>query len=163
MSRSIRFFEIIQILRQSERPIIASELAEKLEVNIRTVYRDIASLQASGVPIQGEAGIGYVMQKGFDLPPMAFSREELEAISVGLSMLGRSGDKELIKTVDTIRSKISSAMPSDLTTAPTIWLRNGIKYQTLIFNLKHSAKSFVSMKRLRSPIMILRTTRLHEP
>lgn len=113
MSRSVRFFEIIQILRQAKAPVTASALAELLEVNIRTIYRDIASLQASKLPIEGEAGIGYVMRKGFDLPPLMFTQEELEAIVVGLSMLGRSADSGLIKAATSVASKISDVMPEN--------------------------------------------------
>ena len=112
MSRSVRFFEILQILRQAKHPVTAQQLAENLEVNVRTVYRDIASLQASQLPIEGEAGIGYVMRKGFDLPPLMFSQEELEAIVVGLSLLGRSGDKGLMQAAETVVSKISDLLPT---------------------------------------------------
>ena len=109
MSRTARFFDIIQILRQAEEPVIANTLAETLDVNIRTIYRDIASLQASGVPIAGETGIGYVMQKGYDLPPLMFSQDELEAIGVGLSLLGRSGDSGLVEAANRVAAKIADA------------------------------------------------------
>ena len=113
MSRSVRFFEIIQILRQANAPVTAHMLAQRLEVNVRTIYRDIASLQASRLPIEGEAGIGYMMRSGFDLPPLMFSQEELEAIAVGLSMLGRSGDAGLIEAAENVASKISSVLPNN--------------------------------------------------
>lgn len=113
MSRSVRFFEIIQILRQANAPVTAHMLAQRLEVNVRTIYRDIASLQASRLPIKGEAGIGYIMRSGFDLPPLMFSQEELEAIAVGLSMLGRSGDAGLIEAAENVASKISSVIPNN--------------------------------------------------
>lgn len=113
MSRSVRFFEILQILRQAKAPVTAKMLADTLEVNVRTIYRDIASLQASKLPIEGEAGIGYMMRKGFDLPPLMFSQSELEAIVVGLSLLGRSGDSGLINAAETVISKISDVLPSD--------------------------------------------------
>ncbi|MEM7289341.1 MAG: HTH domain-containing protein, partial [Pseudomonadota bacterium] len=83
MQRSVRFFEIIQFLRQSDEPVTARELADRLEVNIRTIYRDMASLQASNIPIAGEAGIGYIMRTGFDLPPLMFTQDEIEAVIVG--------------------------------------------------------------------------------
>ncbi len=113
MSRSVRFFEIIQILRQAKEPVTAKMLAEQLEVNIRTIYRDIASLQASKLPIEGEAGIGYIMRTGLDLPPLMFSQEELEAIVVGLSMLGRSADSGLIHAATSVASKISNVLPEN--------------------------------------------------
>ena len=113
MSRTARFFDVIQILRQAKKPVVASELAAILEVNVRTIYRDIASLQASGVPIVGEAGIGYVMRSGYDLPPLAFSQEEMEAIRVGLSMLGRVGDSGLVGAAETVIAKISAVSDND--------------------------------------------------
>ena len=81
MSRSARLFEIIQLLRNSKRPILARDIAAALEISIRTVYRDIASLQAMQTPIYGEAGVGYVMRKGYDLPPVQLDVEEAEAIA----------------------------------------------------------------------------------
>ena len=90
--RSDRMFEIIQLLRGAAQPVTAHELAEALEVVPRTIYRDIAALQAMRVPIEGEAGIGYVMRAGFDLPPLMFTTEEVEAIVVGLALLRRTGD-----------------------------------------------------------------------
>ena len=120
MSRSVRFFEIIQILRQANEPVTARVLAEKLEVNVRTIYRDIASLQASKLPIEGEAGIGYVMRSGFDLPPLMFSQEELEAVVVGLSLLGRSGDSGLVDAAESVAAKISSVLPDSTTFNPAL-------------------------------------------
>ena len=68
-SKTTRFFEIIQLLRDAKKPLLARDLATVLEVSVRTVYRDIASLQAMQTPILGEPGVGYVMRKGYDLPP----------------------------------------------------------------------------------------------
>ena len=101
MSRSIRFFEIIQILRQAQNPVTAEALAEHLEVSVRTIYRDIASLQASRLPIDGQAGIGYMLRSNFELPPLSFAPEEIEAIAVGLSLLGRNdGNLASHKTIE---------------------------------------------------------------
>lgn len=113
MSRSIRFFEIIQMFRQRDTPITAQQIADTLEVTKRTIYRDIASLQASRLPIEGEAGIGYIMRSGFDLPPLMFDPEELEAIMVGLALLGRTGDRGLKQAAATAASKISDVLPED--------------------------------------------------
>jgi predicted DNA-binding transcriptional regulator YafY len=74
MSRSTRLFEIIQILRAASKPITADELALKLEVSTRTIYRDIVSLQAMLTPIDGEPGMGYMMRRGYDLPPLNFDQ-----------------------------------------------------------------------------------------
>jgi predicted DNA-binding transcriptional regulator YafY len=80
MRRTSRLFEIIQLLRSARKPLTAAALAETLEVTKRTVYRDVASLQAMSVPIYGEAGVGYVMRPGYDLPPLMLSVEEVEAL-----------------------------------------------------------------------------------
>ena len=95
MTRSTRMFEIIQLLRNASRPRTAAQIAEVLEVTPRTIYRDIASLQAMRVPIDGAAGVGYIMRPGFDLPPINFDIEEAEAVTVGLAMIVRTGDRGL--------------------------------------------------------------------
>jgi len=111
MSRSTRMFEIIQILRAADRPVTSNDLAETLEVAQRTVYRDIASLQAMRVPIEGEAGIGYIMRAGFDLPPLMFTSDEIEAIIVGLALLRRTGDKGLQVASNSVSAKIAEVLP----------------------------------------------------
>ncbi|WP_171101286.1 MULTISPECIES: YafY family protein [unclassified Ruegeria] len=108
MRRSTRLFEIIQILRAADRPVTAEALAEKLEVSVRTVYRDIAALQAQRTPIEGEAGVGYLMRRGYDLPPLNFDAEEVEALWVGLSMLARTGDSTLQQAADRVCRKIEA-------------------------------------------------------
>ena len=109
MRRADRLFELIQLLRGASRPITAEALAERLEVSVRTVYRDIAALQARRTPIDGEAGIGYVMRAGYDLPPLNFDADEAEAIVVGLSLLARTGDVGLQRAASRVFEKIDSA------------------------------------------------------
>lgn len=106
MQRMNRLFEIIQILRAADRPLRADDMAAKLEVSARTIYRDIAALQAMRTPIEGEPGVGYVMRRGYDLPPLNFDQEEIEALRVGLSMLARSGDSGLQRAAQRICAKI---------------------------------------------------------
>lgn len=106
MHRSNRLFEIIQILRAAPGPVTADTLSEQLEVSVRTIYRDIAALQAMRTPIEGEAGLGYLMRRGYDLPPLNFDLEELEALRVGLSMLERTGDSALQQAAKRICQKI---------------------------------------------------------
>lgn len=113
MSRSDRLFDIIQALRRARRPMRAADLAQALEVTERTIYRDMAALQAMRVPIEGAAGIGYVMRAGFDLPPLNFDAEEVEAILVGLSLLARTGDKGLLRAADRVSGKIATVLPPD--------------------------------------------------
>ena len=93
MRRADRLFEIIQFMRRKDL-VRARDLSEVLEVSERTIYRDIQDLIASGVPIEGEAGVGYVLKAGFDLPPLMFSEQEIEALVLGariVRVLGRSG------------------------------------------------------------------------
>ncbi len=113
MRRADRLFEIIQILRQSAGPMTAAALADRLEVNPRTVYRDIAALQGMRVPIEGAAGIGYLMRRGYDLPPLNFDMEEVEAILVGLGLLARTGDPALQSSARRAVDKISAGLPED--------------------------------------------------
>ena len=108
MSRSNRLFEIIQILRAATNPVRAQDLAETLEVSERTIYRDISALQAMRTPIDGEAGIGYIMRNGYDLPPLNFDEEEIEALRVGLLMLSRTGDSSLQQAADRVSKKIEA-------------------------------------------------------
>ncbi|WP_118133094.1 YafY family protein [Oceanicella sp. SM1341] len=117
MHRTTRLFEIIQILRASCAPLTARALAEALEVSPRTIYRDIAALQAMRTPIEGEAGLGYVMRRGYDLPPLNFDAEELEALRVGLSMLARTGDSALQRAALRVQEKV------DGLGAPADWLQ----------------------------------------
>ncbi len=111
MSRFYRLFEIVQILRAAPGPLTAAELASRLEVTPRTIYRDMAALQARDVPIAGEAGIGYVMRGGFDLPPLAFSAEEADAIAIGLALVRRTDDAGLERAAAGAAAKIAAASP----------------------------------------------------
>lgn len=114
MPRSDRLFDIIQALRSRKKPMTAAALAEQLEVTPRTVYRDIATLQARRVPIEGAAGVGYVLRKGFDLPPLMFTIDEVEAIAVGARMLKRVKDPTLQQAADSVLAKVSVVVPEGL-------------------------------------------------
>src|ERR1700744_3586323 len=106
-----RLFDIIQRLRTARGPMTAAALAEELEVTVRTVYRDVATLQARRVPIEGAAGIGYMLRRGFDLPPLMFTIEEIEAIAVGARLVSRTGDPGLQSAAASVLSKVSVALP----------------------------------------------------
>jgi predicted DNA-binding transcriptional regulator YafY len=114
MPRSDRLFDIIQRLRTAAKPTTAATLAAALEVTPRTVYRDIATLQARRVPIEGEAGVGYVLRKSFDLPPLNFTIDEIEAISVGARMVHRLKDSKLREAAQSVLAKVTSAVPERL-------------------------------------------------
>ncbi|MEL6551607.1 MAG: YafY family protein [Pseudomonadota bacterium] len=121
MSRTARYFEIIQILRAADRPILAAELAEALEVSVRTIYRDIAYLQARNTPIHGETGIGYVMRRGYDLPAVRFNEDEAEAVYLGLSMIARTGDRGLWKSAKSAARKLHAVAPGVRHLITTAW------------------------------------------
>ncbi len=114
MRRSDRLFEIIQILRSTKVALTAAALAERLEVTPRTIYRDIAALQARRVPIEGAAGIGYVLRRGFDLPPLMFTTVEIEAIVVGARLVGRLRDPGLQEAAESVLGKIGVVLPDAL-------------------------------------------------
>ena len=111
MRRADRLFELIQLLRRARKAVTAAQLAEKLEVAPRTVYRDVAALMAMRVPVDGAAGVGYVIRPGYDLPPLMFDREEVEAIAVGLQLLGRIGDRGLLAAGRRASAKIAGVLP----------------------------------------------------
>lgn len=114
MRRADRLLQIIQLFRRWRGPVTASRLAEELEVTVRTVYRDIAALMANGVPIRGEAGVGYVLGDGYDLPPLMFSTDELEALMLGARLVASSGDPGLISSANDAIAKIAAVIPADM-------------------------------------------------
>jgi len=114
MRRSDRLFDIIQRLRTAPQPTTAATLAGELEVTVRTVYRDIATLQARRVPIEGAPGIGYVLRKSFDLPPLNFTIDEIEAIAVGARMVHRLKDPKLQEAAQSVLAKVTVAVPERL-------------------------------------------------
>src|SRR5690242_4344687 len=114
MPRSDRLFDIIQALRSRKKPMTAAALAEELEVTPRTVYRDIATLQARRVPIEGAAGVGYVLRKGFDLPPLMFTIDEVEAIAVGARLVRRLRDPKLQEAARSVLAKVTVVVPERL-------------------------------------------------
>ena len=112
MARSDRLFELIQLLRRASRPITAQSLAQRLEVAVRTVYRDIAVLQSMRVPIDGEVGIGYIMRPGFDLPPLMFTATEAQALVAAIRLAQPRLDAALAASAETALSKILAVLPA---------------------------------------------------
>lgn len=113
MRRADRLFEIIQILRRKGL-MRARDLAALLEVSERTVYRDIRDLAASGVPIEGEAGIGYILRKGYDLPPLMFDEQEIEALVLGARIVESWADAELARAAANVIAKVETVVPERL-------------------------------------------------
>jgi predicted DNA-binding transcriptional regulator YafY len=107
-------FRIIQILRRRHTPVTANDIAEELETSLRTVYRDIAQLLADRVPIRGEAGIGYVLEQGFDMPPLMLTPDEIEAAILGAQWVTGRADKALSRAASDLIAKIGAVIPEHL-------------------------------------------------
>lgn len=110
MRRADRLFQIVQLLRGG-RLVTARILADKLEVSERTIYRDIVDLQGSGVPVEGEAGVGYIMRDGYDLPPLMFTRDEISALVAGARMMRAWGGVSMARAAEEALVKIGAVLP----------------------------------------------------
>jgi predicted DNA-binding transcriptional regulator YafY len=114
MSRTTRLFKLMNALRGHRRPVTAARLADDLSVSVRTVYRDIQTLIDLGAPVEGEAGLGYLLRAGFFLPPLMFGEDELEALVLGARWVRGQGDPALAQAADSALAKIATASPKDL-------------------------------------------------
>jgi predicted DNA-binding transcriptional regulator YafY len=113
MSRSERLLDLIQALRRHRRPVSGALLAQELAVSLRTVYRDVQSLVARGAPIDGEAGVGYVLRAGYTLPPLMFTDEEIEAVVLGSRMVAGSADARLARAARDALAKVTAVLPEE--------------------------------------------------
>ncbi|MGY5775153.1 helix-turn-helix transcriptional regulator [Rhizobium sp. LEGMi135b] len=114
MRRADRLFQIIQILRRSSRPVTAAALADELEISKRTVYRDIADLMSQRVPIEGEAGFGYLLSPDYEMPPLMLTPEEIEAVVLGAQWVAGRADKTLANAARDVVAKITAIVPAHL-------------------------------------------------
>ena len=124
MSRAQRLLDLIQLLRGYRRPVSGAVLAEALGISLRTLYRDMATLNAQGAQIDGEPGVGYVLRPGFMLPPLMFSEEEIEALVLGSRWVADRGDPELAEAALNVLAKVGAVLPPDL--------RNELEGSTLL-------------------------------
>jgi len=113
MRRADRLFQITQILR-NRRTVTAKQLAERLEVSERTIYRDIQDLSLSGVPVEGETGVGYMLRHSLDIPPIMFDADELESLMLGVKMITAWSGNELAKSARSALDKIEAVLPQEL-------------------------------------------------
>ena len=114
MRRTERLFAIIQVLRSKRRPVTGAELAEELEVSLRTLYRDMAELIAQRVPIRGETGTGYVIDSAYDMPPLMLTHDELEAAVLGAAWVAQRGDAALARGARDLVAKLTEAVPTHM-------------------------------------------------
>ena len=125
MRKAERLFQLLTLLRGRRTVITARSLAESLQVSERTIYRDMQALTLSGIPIEGEAGVGYRLKPGFSIPPIMFNAQELEALLLGARMVQRWADNELGAAADSALTKIRAILPDRLHFEHTIkpeWL-----------------------------------------
>src|SRR5438128_6721901 len=139
--RAERLLELIQILRRHRRPVSGRVLAGELGVSLRTLYRDVAALQAQGASIDGEAGLGYLLRPGFMLPPLMFSEEEIEALVLGSRWVSERGDAPLGAAARNALAKIAAVLPADL--------RDGLDATTLIVPRKGEAAGDAELTTIR--------------
>jgi len=144
MRRTDRLFELIQILRDG-RLHRAQGMADRLSVSVRTVYRDMETLMASGVPVQGERGLGYQMTAPITLPPLNLSLTELEALHLGLAVVGEAADPELQKAAASLSAKIDAVLPEDRNAPPRGW-------GFAVHPFADAAHGFAHMPRIRAAI-----------
>lgn len=109
--RTLRLFALLDALRHRTTPVTAETLAAELEVSVRTLYRDVAALQALGAPLRGEAGIGYQLEPGAFLPPLHFDPDELDAVMLGLRLIAARGDAGLAQAAVRASGRIAAALP----------------------------------------------------
>src|SRR5829696_5189157 len=114
MSRAQRLLDLIQLLRGYRRPVSGAVLAEALGISLRTLYRDIETLNGQGAQIDGEPGVGYVLRPGFMLPPLMFSEEEIEALVLGSRWVHQRADRALADAAANVLAKIGAVLPKDL-------------------------------------------------
>jgi predicted DNA-binding transcriptional regulator YafY len=114
MNRTTRLLELLQVLRSYRYPVSGLRLAERLNISLRTLYRDIATLQAQGAEIKGEPGIGYILRPGFFIPPLMFSQTEIEAVLLGMQWVSTYGDASLAKAARDALSKIRDVLPDKI-------------------------------------------------
>ena len=114
MRKADRLFQIVQILRRTTRPVTADAIAAELETSKRSVYRDIAALIGQRVPIRGEAGIGYVLDGGFDLPPLMLTADEIDAVALGAQWVAGHADPSLARAARDVLAKVAAVLPDEM-------------------------------------------------
>lgn len=114
MTRTERLLTLLQVLRTYRYPVSGQRLAERLNTSLRTLYRDIATLQAQGAEIEGEAGVGYILKPSFFLPPLMFSQIEIDALLLGTQWVSQYGDAPLSKAATDALSKIVDVLPINI-------------------------------------------------
>ena len=114
MSRAERLLSLLELLRAHRQPVTAQRLAQATQVSVRTLYRDIDSLRTQGADIVGDPGLGYLLRPGFTLPPLMFSADELEALSLGARWVSLQGDAQLAQAAQAAMAKVAASLPAEM-------------------------------------------------
>lgn len=144
MRRSDRLFDIIQILRDGKLHR-AQDIADRLEVSVRTIYRDMDTLVASGVPVEGERGVGYMVREQITLPPLNLTPAELEALNLGMAIVAEAADPDLKAAAETLADKIDAVLPTQVVAEADTW-------KFAVYPFADAARGLAHMAPIRSAI-----------
>ncbi|WP_417712736.1 helix-turn-helix transcriptional regulator [Pseudophaeobacter arcticus] len=144
MRRTDRLFEIIQILRDGKLHR-AQDIATRLEVSTRTIYRDMDTLVASGVPVEGERGLGYLVREQITLPPLTLTPEELEALNLGMAIVAEAADADLKAAAQSLAAKVDAVLPTEVIAEADAW-------KFAVYPFADVARGFAHMPTLRAAI-----------
>jgi predicted DNA-binding transcriptional regulator YafY len=144
MRRTDRLFDIIQILRDGKLHR-AQDIADRLEVSVRTIYRDMDTLVASGVPVEGERGVGYMVREQITLPPLNLTPAELEALNLGMAIVAQAADPELKAAAETLADKIDAVLPTQVVAEADTW-------KFAVYPFADAARGLAHMAPIRSAI-----------
>ncbi|MEM9576101.1 MAG: YafY family protein [Pseudomonadota bacterium] len=144
MRRTDRLFDIIQILRDGKLHR-AQDIAARLEVSVRTIYRDMDTLVASGVPVEGERGVGYMITEAITLPPLTLTAAELEALNLGMAIVGEAADPDLKSAALSLAEKVDAVLPTQVVAEADAW-------KFAVYPFADAARGFAHMPTLRAAI-----------
>ena len=144
MRRTDRLFDIIGILRDGKLHR-AQDIADRLEVSVRTIYRDMDTLVASGIPVEGERGVGYMVREAITLPPLTLTSAELEALNLGVAIVSEAADPDLKKAAQTLADKIDAVLPTQTIAEADAW-------KFAVYPFADAARGFSHMPTLRAAI-----------
>jgi predicted DNA-binding transcriptional regulator YafY len=144
MRRTDRLFDIIGILRDG-RLHRAQDIADRLEVSVRTIYRDMDTLVASGIPVQGERGVGYMITEAITLPPLTLTAAELEALNLGIAIVAEAADPDLKAAAFSLADKVDAVLPAQTIAEADTW-------KFAVYPFADAARGFAHMPTLRAAI-----------
>ncbi|WP_170607710.1 helix-turn-helix transcriptional regulator [Ruegeria arenilitoris] len=144
MRRTDRLFDIIQIMRNGKLHR-AQDIADRLEVSVRTIYRDMDTLVASGVPIEGERGLGYMVREQITLPPLNLTPAELEALNLGMAIVAEAADPDLKSAAESLAEKVDAVLPTQVVAEADAW-------KFAVYPFADAARGLAHMAPIRSAI-----------